>query len=76
MAEAFKIPVMDYDGIAEVWVDSIDDWMSIVSDADFVKEVAADEPHFIMAPIHVMLSYDNQIIGEDWKPKALPKDEK
>ena len=47
MAEAFKIPVMDCDGIAEVWVDSLDDWMSIVSDAEFVKEVAAGQLSFL-----------------------------
>lgn len=38
--QAFGIPVMEYDGIAEVWVDSLDDWKAIVSDAEFVKEVA------------------------------------
>jgi hypothetical protein len=42
MTKAFGIPVMEYDGIAEVWVDSLEDWKAIVSDADFAKEVAGE----------------------------------
>ncbi|KAK5712555.1 hypothetical protein LTR17_017936 [Elasticomyces elasticus] len=64
-AQAFGIPVMDYDGIAEVWVDSMEDWTAVVSDPDFVREVAADEKLFILAPIHVQLSYDNLVIAEN-----------
>lgn len=32
---------MEYDGIAEVWLDSLEDWKEIVSDPDFVREVAS-----------------------------------
>jgi hypothetical protein len=39
-AKAFEIPVMEYDGIAEVWLDSIEDWKEIVSDESFVKIIA------------------------------------
>lgn len=63
-AAEFGIPVQDFDGIAEVWVDSIDDWKEIVSDADFVKNVAADEPLFIQAPIHIQFGYDRLVIPE------------
>ena len=31
---------MEYDGIAEVWVDSLDDWKEVVSDQEFVDKVA------------------------------------
>jgi len=63
-AKMFGIPVMDYDGIAEVWVDSLEDWKEVVGDAEFVKVIAADESLFIQAPIHVQLSYDNLVIPE------------
>ncbi|KAK0361536.1 hypothetical protein LTR94_023003 [Friedmanniomyces endolithicus] len=53
---------MDYDGIAEVWVDSLEDWNEVLSDPAFVKEVGADEQLFILAPIHVQLSYDRLVI--------------
>ncbi|KAK1808688.1 hypothetical protein LTR12_016945 [Friedmanniomyces endolithicus] len=64
-AAAFGIPVMEYDGIAEVWVDSLEDWNEVVADPAFVKEVGADEQLFILAPIHVQLSYDRLVIPED-----------
>jgi hypothetical protein len=32
--------VLDFDGVAEVWVDSIEDWKEIVSDEEFIKAVA------------------------------------
>jgi len=41
-AKAFNIPVMEYDGIAEVWLDSLDDWKEVVSDPDFVEKVAGE----------------------------------
>lgn len=39
-AKEFGIPSMEYDGVAEVWLDSLDDWRAIVTDTDFVKSVA------------------------------------
>lgn len=42
MTRAFGAPVMEYDGIAEVWVDSLEDWKEIVSDPDFQKEVQGE----------------------------------
>lgn len=89
MAKSLGAPVMDYDGIAEVWVDSFEDWKEIVSDPEFVKQVAgefgnhrslsldviltkvlADEPNFILAPIHIMVGYDHLVLGDDWTPKC------
>ncbi|KAK5724264.1 Mediator of RNA polymerase II transcription subunit 7 [Elasticomyces elasticus] len=63
-ARSFGIPVMEYDGIAEVWVDSLEDWKEVLADPDFVKAVGADEQLFILAPISVQLSYDNLVIPD------------
>ena len=68
-AANFKIPVPEYDGIAEVWVKDIETWESIVTDEDFVAAIAPDEAHFIKAPIHIMLGYDHTVIGDAVKPK-------
>lgn len=57
--------MLDYDGIAEVWVDSVEDWKQIVSDTDFVKVVAEDEKNFILYPINIMFGWDNLIIDEE-----------
>ena len=63
--QSLGIPVLDYDGIAEVWVDSVDDWKQIVTDTDFVKAVAEDEKNFILYPINVMFGWDNLIIDKE-----------
>lgn len=33
---------MEYDGIAEVWLDNLEDWVEIASDPDFQKEVQGE----------------------------------
>ena len=43
--------------------------MSIVTDPEFVAAIMADEDHFIKAPIHIMLGYDNTVVGEAIKAK-------
>ncbi|KAK4561070.1 hypothetical protein LTR86_005025 [Recurvomyces mirabilis] len=63
-AATFGAPVAEYDGIAEVWVDSMEDWMEVASDPEFAKDVGADEALFILAPIQVQLSYDHLVIPE------------
>ncbi|KAF2468934.1 uncharacterized protein BDR25DRAFT_230196 [Lindgomyces ingoldianus] len=62
-ARDFKIPVPEYDGIAEVWVKDLETWKEIVTDPDFVRVIAPDENHFIKAPINIMLGYDNTVLG-------------
>jgi hypothetical protein len=60
----FNSPIQDFDGVAEVWVKSIEDWKVIMGDPDFVKVLVADEDLFIKKPIHVMVGYDYTVIGE------------
>lgn len=38
-AKAYGVPVLSYDGIAEVWVDSMEEWTEVVSDPDFLKKI-------------------------------------
>src|SRR4051794_23331684 len=38
-AEEFGIPVLEADGIAEVWVDSLEDWKCIVNDPEFITAI-------------------------------------
>ena len=52
-----------------MWVKDLETWESIVTDPDFVAAIAPDEAHFIKAPIHIMLGYDNTVIGDAVKPK-------
>lgn len=64
-----KIPIPEYDGIAEVWVKDVETWESIVTDEAFVAAIASDEGHFIKSPIHIILGYDHTVIGEAVEPK-------
>ncbi|KAF2646388.1 hypothetical protein P280DRAFT_525203 [Massarina eburnea CBS 473.64] len=68
-ARNFTIPVPEYDGIAEVWVKDVETWESIVTDPAFVAAIAPDEDNFIKAPIHIMLGYDNTVVGDAVKTK-------
>ncbi|OAA57404.1 Dimeric alpha-beta barrel [Niveomyces insectorum RCEF 264] len=64
-AKKLGIPVLDYDGVAEVWLDSVEDWSEIVSDKDFQDAVAKDELHFILHPINIMFGWDNLIVDKE-----------
>ncbi|KAF2436966.1 hypothetical protein EJ08DRAFT_728661 [Tothia fuscella] len=63
-AEAFNIPVMEYDGIAEVWIDSVEEWKAIAADENFISVIPADEDLFIQKPFKIQFSYDNLVIPE------------
>ena len=68
-AQEFGIPVPEYDGIAEVWVKDVETWKEIATDEDFLAAIKPDEDHFIKAPIHIMLGYDNTVLGDAVKTK-------
>jgi hypothetical protein len=40
LVRVIQIDKIRYDGIAEVWIDSLEDWMEVVSDESFVKVIA------------------------------------
>ncbi|KAF2099273.1 hypothetical protein NA57DRAFT_74775 [Rhizodiscina lignyota] len=63
-AAEFGIPVLEYDGVAEVWLDSLDDWKEIASDEEFKKVIVEDEKLFLQHPIHIQIGYDNLVIPE------------
>ncbi|KAF2811369.1 uncharacterized protein BDZ99DRAFT_274319 [Mytilinidion resinicola] len=59
------IPTLDCDGVAEIWVDSLESWKEVTSNIDFVKAIAADETHFLAQDRAILIGYDNLIIGKD-----------
>ncbi|KAK0382916.1 hypothetical protein NLU13_8832 [Sarocladium strictum] len=64
LAKSSGAPVLEYDGIAELWLDNFDDWRAIVTDTEFVEKVASDEGNFLDSPIHIMFGWDHLLIGE------------
>ena len=55
MAKASGQPYLDFDGIAEVWLDNLQAWQEIASDQDFLDKIVPDEKNFIKHPITVMV---------------------
>ncbi|CAK7215349.1 hypothetical protein SCUCBS95973_002451 [Sporothrix curviconia] len=71
LASKFGAPVLDYDGVAEIWVDSLDDWMTAVTDPALVAAVDGDDKNFMVQPVHIMVSFDHLVLGgEEWKPNG------
>jgi hypothetical protein len=41
-AKDYGAPVLSFDGIAEVWVDSIEESTEVVSDPEFLKQIVRE----------------------------------
>jgi hypothetical protein len=48
LAATFGNPVPDYDGIAEVYVDSFEDWLEVFKDMEFVTAILGKFPKTMM----------------------------
>ncbi|WQF79296.1 Putative EthD domain-containing protein [Colletotrichum destructivum] len=59
--------VLDFDGAAEFWVESLEDWEAIWGDPEFVRILSADMANFVLEPLHVTLGYDYLVVGNDWE---------
>ncbi|KAF2494162.1 hypothetical protein BU16DRAFT_528301 [Lophium mytilinum] len=59
------LPTLDYDGVQELWFDSLDDWREVMNDVDFVMALDKDESHFIIQNQKVMIGYDNLVFGNE-----------
>ncbi|KAF2501205.1 hypothetical protein BU16DRAFT_500149 [Lophium mytilinum] len=64
-AAATGLPTLDFDGVAEIWVDSLEGWKEVQNNVDFVKAIAADETHFLAQDRAILIGYDNLIIGKE-----------
>ncbi|OQU93608.1 EthD domain-containing protein [Cladophialophora immunda] len=59
------LPVLPFDGIVEVWIESVDKYVRHVSQEDIVKALAADEQQFMTREdAFIMVGYETLEIGE------------
>ncbi|GKT41171.1 uncharacterized protein ColSpa_01352 [Colletotrichum spaethianum] len=65
-AERLGGTVLDFDGAAEFWVETLEDWESIARDPEFLRVVSGDMLNFVREPLHVTLGYDYLVVGNDW----------
>ncbi|KAF2650237.1 hypothetical protein K491DRAFT_609215 [Lophiostoma macrostomum CBS 122681] len=61
--EAAGMETLQYDGMGELHVKSLDDWIKFSSSKYFIDVMSKDGPNFMAGPIHMMLGYDNLITG-------------
>ncbi|PSR75387.1 hypothetical protein PHLCEN_2v9145 [Hermanssonia centrifuga] len=61
---AAGVPIAPYDGMAEMWVDKIEDLLELFQDEEFQKNVLPDEANFLPENRENMLV----LVGED-QPK-------
>ncbi|KAL2214601.1 hypothetical protein CC79DRAFT_1363364 [Sarocladium strictum] len=64
IAKEFGAPVLEYDGVAELWLDSFEDWKEVCMTTSFVDKVASDEANFLETPIHMMFGFDHLMIDD------------
>ncbi|KIW23073.1 uncharacterized protein PV07_11302 [Cladophialophora immunda] len=59
------LPVLPFDGIVEIWIESVDKYVRHVSQEDIVKALAADEQQFMTREdAFIMVGYETLEIGE------------
>ncbi|KAH6668407.1 hypothetical protein B0J14DRAFT_163354 [Halenospora varia] len=64
-ALSLGLPILDYDGIVEIWVESLAKWKEVLSDEDFVQAMKADEGLFLQPTVSVILGTQYTLIGPD-----------
>ncbi|KAI6784980.1 uncharacterized protein J7T54_008074 [Emericellopsis cladophorae] len=52
------VPRVDFDGVAEFWVDSMEDWRKLWNDEEFTRVLQGDSDYFTMSPLHATAGYD------------------
>lgn len=56
--------VLDFDGCAQLWVRSWDDWMEFYSSEEYAAALSDDCHRFLQLPITYMVGYENLIVGD------------
>ncbi|KAH7356149.1 EthD domain-containing protein [Pyrenochaeta sp. MPI-SDFR-AT-0127] len=61
--EKYSMKPLPYDGIGEMYVKSLDDWVKFQSSPAFSKKLIHDGANFMDGTLKVMMGYDNLIFG-------------
>jgi hypothetical protein len=66
MKERAKSPgekFLDYDGCAQLWVRSWDDWLAFYNSKEYAAALNDDCNRFMALPMTYMVGYENLIVG-------------
>ncbi|KAI0863006.1 EthD domain-containing protein [Xylaria cubensis] len=61
------VNVFDYDGCAQIWVRTWDDWLSFYNSKEFSVALVDDCHRFMTLPMTYMVGYENLIVGDGSK---------
>ncbi|PLB50104.1 hypothetical protein P170DRAFT_424526 [Aspergillus steynii IBT 23096] len=56
--------VLEYDGCAQMWVRSWDDWMAFYNSDEYAAALSDDCNEFMQLPMTYMVGYENLIVGD------------
>lgn len=68
-AKALGENCLDYDGCAELWVKSWDDWLAFYNSPEYAAALKDDCDRFMVLPMTYMIGYENLVVGT--VPKEL-----
>jgi hypothetical protein len=54
---------LDYDGCAQLWVKSWDDWMAFYNSKEYAAALSDDCNRFMALPMTYMVGYENLVVG-------------
>ncbi|KAL3486077.1 EthD domain-containing protein [Aspergillus germanicus] len=56
--------VLDYDGCAQLWVRTWDDWMAFYTSKEYAAALSDDCHFFMQLPMTYMVGYENLVVGD------------
>lgn len=56
--------VLEYDGCAQLWVRSWDDWMAFYNSKEYAAALSDDCDRFMALPMTYMVGYENLVVGD------------
>ncbi|ORY69021.1 EthD domain-containing protein [Pseudomassariella vexata] len=55
---------LDYDGCAQLWVKTWDDWLGFYNSAEYAAALGDDCNRFMKLPMTYMVGYENLVVGD------------
>lgn len=58
------VKVLEYDGCAQLWVKTWDDWLAFYNSDEYAAALSDDCERFMIQPMTYMVGYENLIVGD------------
>ncbi|OBT39689.1 hypothetical protein VE00_09973 [Pseudogymnoascus sp. WSF 3629] len=56
--------ILEYDGCAQLWVRTWDDWLAFYNSKEYAAALSADCDRFMALPMTYMVGYENLVVGD------------